>query len=295
MRPIISRPHRWFFGLVALAIWSVASPLSAQPREVVHNKVVDANFGYGAGLLELGLSYFPDKYRLREAGDFYSQARMIKEFESGNLDVVWLGTNAELEENYRPVRIPLFKGLLGHRLFIIREGDQSRFDRIRSVEQLREVPLGQGRTWADTEILRSAGFEVVTTNKYVNLFPMLEGGRFDAFPRGAHEPWAEVKDWAHLDLTVEEGLMLVYRMPLYFFVDANDRELARDLEAGLNKAIEDGRFDEHFFGHELVRDVLRRANLQDRRAFFIDNPGMTPETPVDREELWLDISNLPEQ
>jgi len=63
----------------------------------------------------------------------------------------------------------------------------------------------------------------------------------------------------------------------------------------LNRAIADGSFDRHFFNHELVRDVLRQANLQDRRAFFIDNPNMTPETPVDRDELWLDISNLPEQ
>jgi len=269
MKPIITHPRKWLFSLIFLMVLCLPGPLSAQPRVVTHNQVVDSNFGYGAGLLELGLSYFPGKYQLRESDEFYGQARMIQEFESGQL--------------------------LGHRLFIIRQGDQARFDGIRSLEQLKQIPLGQGRTWADTEILRSAGLKVVTTNKYVNLFPMLEGGRFDAFPRGAHEPWAEVRDWAHLDLTVEEGLMLVYRMPLYFFVDREDRELARDLEEGLNRAIADGSFDQHFFSHELVRDVLRQANLQDRRAFFIDNPNMTPETPLDRDELWLDISNLPEE
>lgn len=295
MKSIIIHPRQWLFSLISLTLVSLAGPLAAQPRVVIHNQVVDANFGYGAGLLELGLSYFPGKYQLRESDEFYGQARMIQEFDSGQLDVLWVGTNADFERRFRPIRIPLFKGLLGHRLFIIRQGDQARFDRVRSLEQLKQIPVGQGRTWADTEILRSAGLEVLTTNKYVNLFPMLEGGRFDAFPRGAHEPWAEVRDWAHLDLTVEEGLMLVYRMPLYFFVGHQDRELARDLEEGLNRAIADGSFDKHFFGHELVRDVLRQANLQDRRAFFIDNPNMTPETPVDRDELWLDISNLPEE
>ena len=284
---------RWgLLGPLLLVALLAAAQALAQPRTLIYNKALNVNQRYSVGLLELAFSYFPGKYELKETPEFYEQAKHFQEFEIGNIDVTWAGTEADLERRYRPIRIPLFKGLLGNRLFIIRQGDQARFDRVETLEDLKRIHLGQGRTWADTEILRANGLKVITTNKYVNLFPMLEGGRFDAFPRGAHEPWSEIKDWEHLNLTVEKRLLLVYRMPLYFFVKKTDQELGDDLEEGLNRAIADGSFDEYFFNSSLVRDVLKQANLQDRTAFMLENPKMTPETPVEREELWLNISDL---
>jgi len=290
--------HRLFtirvlFGpLVLLVTLLMSAQALAQPRTLTYNKAINVNQRYSVGLLELALSYFPGKYDIQATADFYEQAKQFREFEIGNIDVTWAGTEADLERRYRPIRIPLFKGLLGNRLFIIRRGNQARFDRVETLEDLSRIPLGQGRTWADTEILRANGLNVVTTNKYVNLFPMLEGGRFDAFPRGAHEPWSEIREWSHLNLTVEKSLLLVYRMPLYFFVMKDNQELGDDLEEGLNRAIADGRFDEYFFNSSLVRDVLKQAHLQERKVFMLNNPKMTKETPVDREELWLDISSL---
>ena len=205
---------------------------------------------------------------------------------------MWGGTTRELEERLHPIRYPLFKGLLGHRIFVIRQGDQHLFDQIETLEQLRQIKLGQGRVWSDTQILEAAGMRVVKTNAYENLFPMLEGGRFDAFPRGASEPWVELVQWENLNLTVEKKLAIVYPMPAYFFVSKDNITLARDIEIGFEKAIKDGSFDKIFFADTEIQKVLSLANLANRRLFRINNPFLSPKTPLDRQELCLNVSDL---
>lgn len=123
---------------------------------------------------------------------------------------------------------------------------------------------------------------------------MVDGGRFDAFSRGVHEPFGELASHPNLkDLTVEKHLMLVYRMPFYLFVSNDNKALARDLEAGLNAAIADGSFDQVFFGDPAVQDVMAKADMKNRRSFFLDNPTLSKETPLDRKELWFDPKSIP--
>ena len=123
---------------------------------------------------------------------------------------------------------------------------------------------------------------------------MLDGGRFDAFSRGVHEPFGELANHPNLkDLTVEKNLMLVYRMPFYLFVGKDNKALAKDLENGLNAAIADGSFNEVFFADPSVQDVLAKANMKNRRAFYLDNPTLHKDTPLDRAELWFDPKSIP--
>ncbi|VUD68895.1 hypothetical protein TDB9533_04254 [Thalassocella blandensis] len=260
--------------------------VKSAPITVVHNKVSTKNEEYVLGLLALALSYSAKDYEFAEVKEVYNQARQQEEVFTGSLSVFWAGTSKSLEEKFQPVRIPLFKGLLGHRVLLIRKGDQSRFDQVSSLEALKQIRFGQGSTWADTEILRAAGFNLITAPKYQSLFYMLDGKRFDAFPRGVHEPWQEVVKFKALDLAVEERLMLVYRMPLYFFVSKSNSALYQDINEGLEKAIADGSFDTYFLQHPLTKEVLRMANMDNRRIFYLQNPFAHPETPFDRKELW---------
>jgi len=121
---------------------------------------------------------------------------------------------------------------------------------------------------------------------------MLDGGRFDAFPRGASEPFVEVKKYPSLRLKVEDNLVLQYTMPFYLFVNKGNKNLARDLELGLNRAIEDGSFEEVFLKNPTVKDMLEQARLNQRRVIHLDNPTLPIETPLDRANLWIDLSTL---
>jgi hypothetical protein len=178
---------------------------------------------------------------------------------------------------------------MNHRLFFIRQGDQARFDNIKTLEDLKQIRLGQGRSWQDASILESAGLDVVKTTKKPSLYHMLDGGRFDAFPRGANEVWTELSAFPDLKLTVEKNLVLIYPLPTYFFVSHKDPVLAKDIEFGLESAIKDGAFNKYFYGSPEVQEALGKADLGNRRAIRINNPYLPKATPLDRKELWLDL------
>lgn len=64
------------------------------------------------------------------------------------------------------------------------------------------------------------------------------------------------------------------------------------LLSGLEKAIEDGSFDEVFYNHPMIRSAVEKNKIAQRITMRIDNPVMHPETPTSRPELWLDIQRL---
>lgn len=263
----------------------------------------DDNGRYAMIMLKLALSKIEHDCVIEEDPNEVSQARAIENTMTGAITLLWAATDANLEEKLLPVRIPLYKGLLGHRVFIINPQNQWKFDQVKTFDDLKKLTFGQGSTWADKAILESNGLTVKGAPRYQNLFYMVDGGRFDAFPRGINEPWGELaqrKTPEIVDgqtrpdlsgLTVEKRLMLVYKMPFYFFVSKQKPLIAKLIEDGLEKAIADGSFDEVFYNDPMVKGALEKANVGDRIGFEINNPNLTDGTKaiLDREELWFDI------
>lgn len=274
----------------------VASSLlafSASAQTIIKiNEATDGNGRYAMQMINLALSKVSTKYKLQIDSSVVTQARNIDDVATGRSDLLWAATNQEMEDKLLPIRICLYKGLLGHRIFIINPASQPKFDRVKTFEDLKQFTFGQGTTWADTGILESNGLTVIKANKYQSLFYMVDGGRFDAFPRGVQEPWQELETNSKLPLAVEKRIMLVYRMPFYLFTGKQNKQLAADLETGLNRAIADGSFDTIFYKDPMVRAVLEKADLDGRLVFNLNNPTLPKETPLDRPELWLDIKNL---
>lgn len=283
------------FGLclsLLLPVWQLGAQ-AAQPQELKTIPFVTDIDRYCLKLLELVNQHLDTPYKITpDTGAQRTQGRYMQDVASGQVDLMWAATDQDIENMLQPVRVPLLKGLLGHRIFLIRRGDQARFDRVKTLADLQQIKLGQGTTWADTKILEANHLQVVKTNKYPSLLYMLDGGRFDAFPRGVQEPWSEVNATPGLSFAVEKHLMLVYKMPFYFFVSKSNPTLARNLELGLNRAIADGSFDKVFFADPSVRTVIEKADLQHRLIFNLENPALPKETPVDRPELWLDVDRL---
>jgi hypothetical protein len=268
---------------------TIVQGAQADDKIIRANDSSDPNGKYAVKMIELALRHIDKRYSLSVGKEDYSQARIMEEIENGNLDIFWNSSSSELEQRFSPVRICLYKGLLGNRIFIIHKDNQAKFDQVKTLDDLKQITIGQGKTWADTKILESNGLQVVKVNKYESLFYMVEGGRFDAFSRGVHEPFGELEQHPQLkDLTVEKGLMLVYKMPFYLFVKKANSQLAKDIEAGLNRAIDDGSFDQVFRNDPAVQSVMQKANMKERRVFELQNPTLSKETPLDRKELWFD-------
>lgn len=278
-----------FFALVS------SHTLSAE-KTIRVNDFSDPNAAYAIKMLKLALAHSdnPD-YTVDIIREDLTQARVNEEVRSGGLlDLCWASSDAQIESQLRPIRIPLFKGLLGYRIFIINKNDQAKFDRVKTLDDLKKLTIGQGRTWADGRILEANGFNVIKTNKYPSLFYMVEGGRFDGFPRGVHEPFSELEARPNMDLAVEKNLMVYYQMPFYLFVSPSNQALAKDLETGFERAIANGEFDKVFYGDKAIQDVMKKANMKERIVFKLNNPLLSKETPVGRKELWFDPQSIPD-
>lgn len=234
---------------------------------------------YFLGLLHLALDKTVEShgpYRIEMAGHLSSQARNIARISRDEgIDVIWTMTSAEREGVLQAIKFPLVKGLMGQRVFLIRAGEQSRFDGKQSLEGLQRLRAGQGSHWPDTQVLRSNQVPVITTSSYELLFPMLKSGRFDYFPRGLHEVSSELA--RHPELALEKNLMFKYSAPMYFFVRSENKRLASRLLEGLQRARKDGSFDHYFNTHPATRQVFKRVGSAQRRVIHLRNPLINQE------------------
>lgn len=250
----------------------------------------DQRNNYFIAALRLALDKTRDQYGdylLEESTHPLTQSRAIAMLSADEeVDVLWSMTSRLRETQLLPVRIPLLKGLMGYRLFIIRAEDELWFKDITTLDQLRELRAGQGHDWPDAEILRSNGFRVETSVDYENLFRMLHAGRFDFLPRAINEPWEEVKARTDLDLAIEKNLLLYYPTASYFFVSKNNPALAERLRLGLEKSIADGSFETLLLNHPINAFALKNARMNQRRMLKLMNPLLPAETPLERKELW---------
>lgn len=265
---------------------STAQLTTAETKTLKVNDSNDPNGPYTVSMIQLALDHMDTKYNLQVGHENFTQARANEEVKTGGLDLIWTTTGKETEEELEAVRIPLFKGLLGCRIFIINKNNQSKFDNVQTFEDLKKLTYGQGKTWADGKILEANGLKVIKTNKYENLFHMVDGERFDAFPRGVHEPFGEIEKRPNLNLAVEKNILLIYKMDLYLYTSKANHKLAKEFEDGFNKAIADGSFDKLFYSSPQIKDIMEKANMKNRKVFYLDNPTLSKETPLDRKELW---------
>ncbi len=289
MATYFSKSFFKFIGLL-FVLCCVSIPLSAKPLRMVSDNVGIPK--YAKGLLKLVLSKVPEKkYEWDDSIPPNTEGRIVRMVEDGEIDIVWYASTIEFEERMRPIRVCLFKGLLGYRVLMIKKGTQHKFDGIKTIEDLRRVSLGQGTMWADTNVLVANDLNVVKAMKYEGLFFMLDGDRFDGFPRGIHEPWGEIASRPALALDVEQTLLLSYPNVYYFFVNKDNKELAEALEKGFRIALEDGSFDEYLLNDPDIKAALPKANLKDRIIIPLKNPSLPPKTPLDDKTLWFDPYN----
>jgi len=222
------------------------------------------------------------------AGPMMNGVRAIEQLEFNKLDIIARTTTQQLEDSLLPIRVPLDKGLLGYRVFLIRRDMQDRLDKVHTLEDLKRFSIGQAEFWADVEILRDAGFKVVTGDHYEGLFSMLLARRFDLFSRSVAEVADELRTRQQQfpDLAIEKELLLSYPMPRYFFVQraAAGEQLASRIEEGFAMMQKDGSFDNLFNAHKAPFEEL--LNLKKRRLLHIPNPLLPLQTPLNNAKLW---------
>ena len=285
----------WFLLLLAYSFVLRAETMSFvyPPPEAAG----DERHLYYWQLLDAALASNRDKY-----GDYATSAyhlpmtfhRAAAEVASGKgrVNIVSRATNLDLERRLRPIRIPLDKGLLGVRMFLVMPGTQVWLDQVKTIDELKRFSIGQSSGWSDVRILESAGFKLVLSDTYTPLFSMLGAGRFDLFARGAIEiasEWRAFRDTVP-DLMIEKRFLLQYPMPRYFFVSRTEEgeRMAERIENGLQRLRRSGEFERRYQSWKKL--VFKDIQLAGRVVFRLPNPELSPETPLNDKYWWDDLA-----
>lgn len=275
---------------VMLALLLAGAAARGAPQRWVyprHDPGREWSWHYLQALLQLAVEHSGSDWEFVEAHDAMTQARVIRELAgcTGRVDLIWTMTSIEREGQMLPVRIPVDRGLIGHRIALVRRADADRWAGLTGLEQLRHCIAGQGHDWPDTDILRANGLPVQSASRYELLFDMLRRGRIDYFPRAVFEIDDELAGPLAQDLVVEPNLLIRYPAASYLFVRPDRPQLAADLERGLESALADGSFRrlfQHHFG-----DLIARHRLAQRAVLSLHNPLLPPATPLQRPALWM--------
>ena len=262
-----------FAGLLFMTAKVMAQPVSLWERNQQTPPLAD--------LLQLALEkttdLYPDSPVSPSAVMEYHEALENLLRDSGSPAIFSAPAALRLENTFLTVRVPLLKGLSGNRLCLIRKGEQARFNPVRTAFDLNEQGLKvcQGKHEPDTEVLRRNGLQVVTSERYQDLFDKLEGGECDCFLRSVEELASEyplVKN----RFDTESGLLFQYYQPRFFYVSRQHPELAVRIELGLMRALDDGSFDQLF--NHYASQWLQDYQLKKRRVLPLANPLLTDET-----------------
>ncbi|NVK25204.1 MAG: diguanylate cyclase [Gammaproteobacteria bacterium] len=250
----------------------VMFPAKACEVQVRHQFMESSKDRLVLSLLKLSLSKVSDDICYSELAHDVSSARESNLTQKNVIDVYWASTSSLLHKDNLAIRQPIFKGILGHRLLVIRDGEQHRFDNIETIQQLRKLVAGQGDFWGDTKVLKASGIPVMTSTRGRRLWDMLAEGRFDYLPLAVHEPWEDIKIRPNHNLTVENQLMLVYPMAMYFYVNQRNQKLYALISEGMKKALSDGSYDEVLMSSSIMKTTAKYANIANRKIIFMNNP-----------------------
>ncbi len=175
------------------------------------------------------------------------------------------------QRNMTFAKFPVDLGIVGYRVCFTGPESNAKVRTARTLDDLKQFSIGQGRGWADVEILRSNGFKVVEASNYENLFLMVANGRFDLFCRGTNELLDEYETHKNIgQLSYDQTFSIAYPLPRFFFTHQSNRQAAERVTRGLLLAFRDGSLQELWrqnYGQSI--DFVR---LDKRRIFWIENP-----------------------
>ncbi|MCP8900982.1 substrate-binding periplasmic protein [Gilvimarinus xylanilyticus] len=256
------------------------------PEYVGDDPVFSRLTEYFADLLDLALSKTGRHYTLVPIeGQAVTDRRAMRNLDSGVYDVNFMHTNPDRERTLRPVYFPMFKGLAGWRLLLVREADASRFGRDLMPSEFKRLRAGLGHDWPDVRYMKANGYEVVTSVSRDSLVNMLMGNRVDYVSRSVIEVWDEMAHYRQMPLKVACCVAIHYPSAFYMFTARKNEALAELLSEGLHAAFEDGSFDRLFLRY--YGEAIERSRLSERRIYPLHNPDLSDSTPLEQSGLWF--------
>jgi len=288
-------------GIVLLLI-SVFSPFSVNASEQLTKEVSadlphtlirlpnihpgrDSIYEYAKALLNEALLVTQPQYgtfNIIVSGQESAQERQLRSLEHNLLDVTWSVTSIERERQFLPIRIPIMAGLFGKRALFIKEGD-TRFEQVKTLEELKSFRAVLGYDWPDTKIFRANNLPVLETT-YRASFRIVSEGFADIFPRSVMEIQEEFGDKTLTrGLAIDDNLIISYPSPIFFFVRSDNSALASRIAEGLLMMFESGKFQELLLSQDGFRQGM--SMMEGRTELNIENPFLSEPSRIALEKF----------
>ncbi|WP_062062407.1 transporter substrate-binding domain-containing protein [Cellvibrio sp. OA-2007] len=270
----------WVIPICSVLLVFISAVCSAQEVPSIRvpqpRSLDDTAYSYFTGLLEKALQKAAKGRVVPQLKPtiLMSTERRIHELRlNRTIDIFWLGGSKARARDLLVVPIPLERGLVGYRQFIIRKNSLADFDSVKTLADLSRLAACQDAHWVDAGVFRDAKLPLVTSVNYESLFKQVAAGRCDYFPRGYHEAQVEIakRTASYPTLMVYKPLILHYPFAAYFFVHKDNKELAQWLRDGLEKMIDEGELLAYMKLHEHTRGAFPLGGTTPKRLLVIPN------------------------
>lgn len=241
----------------------------------------------GYRTLQLALKKSNQDFTLKVHGPSLTQKRAQRYVKKGVLTVFDAGYDLTLEKDFDPIYLPIDRGILGWRLFIIHKENKSKIASIKTLKDLQQYSAGQGHGWGDIKILENAGLRVVKASRIPKLITMIDQKRIDIFPLGANEVYSFLDKYDNSNLIVDDKLVLVYPFGRFFYVNKGNTALAKAIHQGMEKALADGSLQKLLEGHKYFKDAFNKANLKTRVKIDIETPNLSEDFKKIDDKWWF--------
>lgn len=262
--------------LCILLWWQQACAEQEKPISI-HYPASDSNpfyykrVKYYVEILELALHKSDHKYQLEKISlPFMNESRSKTNLLNNVYDVHWLNAQPSLDNDIKAIHIPLCKGLTGWRILFIRPENQRELSTLKTIKELGNYTAGHGNDWPEVIRYESLQLPQKLSGSWKGLFYMLKQKRIDYLSRSALEIYDEEDAFPELGLKIESHLVLHYPATYYFYVNKDNKQLAKDIEIGLERALADGSFDKIF--NRYFSDKLKRLQLDKRHVIEMPTP-----------------------
>jgi len=209
-----------------------------------------------------------------------TQGRALKELNTNNdgIDLTWSVSTTEREQALIPIRMPIYQGFIGWRVFVINKKNQEKFRQIHSLAVLGEMLAIQRFDWPDYQIFIENNLAVDGSLPFAQMYKAIENDLADYFPRSVLEVTREFTAINSNQLAIEQTLLLKYPSSYYFFVGMNNPELANIIQTGFELALADGSYQLLFQQH--FGKALEVLNISERKVFHLRSSMLPVHKPL---------------
>lgn len=217
------------------------------------------------------------------------QSSLVRILEMDIVDLIWTATTQELETQLRPIRIPLVMGLLGYRIALTHKDN---LHKLSDIDNLKSLKACQVRYWTDFNILEYNLFNVVPVDSYRSTFELTHKKRCDYFPRAIFEGYPELLSARkqYPGLVLFDDTILHYPYAFYAFTSKDNQKLHDILYAGLKEMAYSGEQLKLLKRSAITKHLFPLQQWHNKKIIRLANPYLPKKTPLEDEQLWLDIA-----